>query len=416
MYVSDQSKLRAWEQQSIDHQRFAWAMLVMGILTGLAGMHFLVARPMMAEMARMKTDVQNVREDMKQLAGETVGAGETQNLLSYLRSQRQELEACRQSLIVMNDLRKQIAVAGSETVNAQATVKAMADLQQTAIALNGNAEQAEAAISRSRLMSDTLSNQHAQQVSAETALAGLVKLRDGVVAQTPSLEQASMALAGLVGHNQKLVEEAPHVATAQSGLNQLSTLRQQVETASAGVETAQATATALVAVQNTLTREGLDTELAQRHSESLMALGRDLQNVTTIEGARNNLQGLVALEQSLNGQTKSLADATETLDLLQTFQGEIARQVQVFQSLRRDLLDVALLEGTIEQAIRVIRPLSELSDLRRMNDHDVRLAAKAILHERAELARRQDQIHNIASAANPEPKPEGETLVPMPLD
>jgi hypothetical protein len=75
-------------------------------------------------------------------------------------------------------------------------------------------------------------------------------------------------------------------------------------------------------------------------------------------------------------------------------------------------MEIALMESSIARVAEVIRPLTEIVNLRRLGDDEVREAARVVLERRGSRVSRVDQD------VIPQLKPEtsGETAVPMPIE
>jgi hypothetical protein len=98
--------------------------------------------------------------------------------------------------------------------------------------------------------------------------------------------------------------------------------------------------------------------------------------------ARSNLDGLVGLKRSVLSQTGDLADAVETLETAAELHHQFEDTVQSFDRVRRWMTEVLLFESTVERAVAAIKPLVELTNLRRMSAVELRQAARSITEGR----------------------------------
>ena len=71
-----------------------------------------------------------------------------------------------------------------------------------------------------------------------------------------------------------------------------------------------------------------------------------------------------------------------SLELLADFQDEFNFQVGKLEGMQQSLTQLILLESTVAHTVRMIEPLAELTGLRRLNDDEVREAARVILDRR----------------------------------
>jgi hypothetical protein len=76
--------------------------------------------------------------------------------------------------------------------------------------------------------------------------------------------------------------------------------------------------------------------------------------------------------------------------------------------MRQDLMELALMQTTIGRVVQVLEPLTEIGQLRRMSDAEVRAAAKTILEQRSTRISSRPQAAGAPT--------ETATTVPQPQD
>ena len=91
---------------------------------------------------------------------------------------------------------------------------------------------------------------------------------------------------------------------------------------------------------------------------------------------------MLRLQAELGQQTDRVASAIHNLELLDDFQSEVSTHVQSLAGLRRTLVELAMMETTVGRVAQVMAPLTELSNLRRLSQSEVREAARVILNGR----------------------------------
>jgi hypothetical protein len=107
-------------------------------------------------------------------------------------------------------------------------------------------------------------------------------------------------------------------------------------------------------------------------------VGDQLDIATSLQ----NLDGMLKMQTRLANQSRTVADAIQTLELLSGFRDEIAAQIQSLGELRHDLVEISLMETSVAKVARMMKPLVELGNLRRLSDDEVRHAARSILEGR----------------------------------
>jgi hypothetical protein len=116
----------------------------------------------------------------------------------------------------------------------------------------------------------------------------------------------------------------------------------------------------------------------------LSALRERLQKESASVGqAKASLDGLATLKDNLLARTGDLADAVETLETLGDLEHQLVDSVQSFDRVRRWLVEVVLFEPAVERAVTMLKPLTDLSNLRRLNPAELRQAARTVADQRA---------------------------------
>ena len=115
------------------------------------------------------------------------------------------------------------------------------------------------------------------------------------------------------------------------------------------------------------------------------------------------MRQLLTLEESLRNRSDNIADAVEALEVLTDLQQDIREHIETLGGMRRDLMEVVLLESSVARVVRMLGPLTELARLRRLSGDEIRAAARSITSQRS--ARQ----HQPTRRAIPEPVPGEQT-------
>ena len=124
--------------------------------------------------------------------------------------------------------------------------------------------------------------------------------------------------------------------------------------------------------------------MAEQNIEHLITMQEQLATDERLQlfEAAANVERLINIQAEIASQTDRLVDSITALELLGDFQGEFNGQLSNVEEMRRQLTELILLQTTIDQALEVVEPISELGDLRRLDTGEIREAARMILDQR----------------------------------
>ena len=74
------------------------------------------------------------------------------------------------------------------------------------------------------------------------------------------------------------------------------------------------------------------------------------------------------------------------------FRTEVAAHVKSLDTLRRTLMDIAMMESTLGRVAQVVEPLTQIGNLRRLGEEEVREAARVILDRRMTRLSQSDAV------------------------
>ncbi len=308
--------------------RRTWWIAGFAVGLALVGIQLLVTQPLERRLDGVQSELVRVEQDMSELVGAGNGAWETNDLLSGLQRQSDQLDATRSALETIRSFREQVQQQAAGVDTAREVLEQLAALQD-------------------RLVDDGAANQQ-----AVTELNRLVAIRDLAIAHTDQTDQALKELA-------RWNQVTRHLGNAHESINQLVALRDAILAGTTETDQAQLTLDRLVILQDTLNSQ----------SEHLA-------------NAQDNLDQLLTLQNSLGSQSDAIADSIVTLETLTDLQQDIRGHVDSLQGMRRDLMEVVLLESSVARVVRMLGPLTELVKLRRLGNADLQAAARSISKQR----------------------------------
>ena len=352
----------------VDNNRpVMWGMLTAGLAIGFMGMYFSVTRPMSMRMQMVESNLSLMQAEMHQLVGTRDNIWKTNDLLTGLRQQQRQLAEVEQSLVAIKQVNNEVIALSSNHELAMRTIHEVETLQTALIENKSSMAQSREVIANIAMLQQSVvklgSSAQSQQsgiVAATKALSDVEKLTSRVISQKELIAQAD---------------------TVIDSVDELSSLLiQQEEPLSASKNVV----TDMAALQGDLVRQGemipvsLDTVQKMASLETALA-GRDQ---ATVMQAASNLKEMMKFQDELSAGGQRITDAIQTIELLEGFQAEIEIQTGLLSKMRRDLMEITFLESTVNQTLLVLKPLIQLSDLRRMSNTEIREAARVILDRR----------------------------------
>jgi len=327
-----------------------WWIAGGAVVLALVGIQMLVTQPLARRLVGVQQHLVRVERDMTELVGAGDGIWETSDLLSGLADQSARLDATRTALDSIRDFREQVENEAAALDEARGVLVQLTTLQNRLVDESAGHREAMASLNR------------------------LVQLRDVAVAGVERTDRAVTEVTRLQGI-------ADDLDQAHDRFEQLVALRDAILNGGDDTDEAHATLDQLVLLQDSLNTHSSDVDVAGK-----------------------NLEELLALEESLRTRSEDIASAVEALEVLTDLQRDIREHVQSLSGMRRDLMEVVLLQGTVARVVRILGPLSELAHLRRLSAVEIRAAARSISRQRAnEQAHRSIHRPEIESAATGDP-------------
>lgn len=432
-----------------------WAWFGAGLALGLIAVYFGATRPIAGELTRLEGQVATLERNVSKLVGKRGHVGQTNELLTALAEQGDRAEVATNALKKIAALQTQLIAQQPDTLEATQALASMSELQRQALSAPGDTADVLKAVESLNTLQDQIVAQYHGIVAARSTLDEIRRIQESArnaASQVPSARRAIEALADLKAQTlasgeriekakkvadswtaiqQQLAGAAPEIDRAHQVAGAWSVIQQQLVSAAPEVATAEQVAASWKAIQQHLVAAAPEVDRARDVGQGLAALkdevlcGNDPRQIeearttlTELSGIRERLQretaqvataktsldGLVILKDNLVSRTADLADAVETLETLGDLEHQLVDSVQSFDRVRRWLVEVVLFEPAVERAVTILKPLTDLANLRRLNPTDLRHAARSVADERA--ARVADK----SAAANRGPARDGGSL------
>jgi hypothetical protein len=323
-----------------------WAFFLVGVVVGFVAVYLLVAQPLFAQLNQMQRQVAALDADIESLAGVRHQAWEAGNLLSDLKGLKIQLHDARGTVREIRALRQDLLEESRHTAAASNALGSLAKLQEFALDQQDLASPAARSLEQLAQIQKRLVLEHAGTPRAEETLADLDRVR----------------------HD----------------LTELLALKAQIAANGAGVASARSTAGELLSLKDQIVAGGQGTEEARTNANRLFVLQEELASQgAAIPDAFSSLDRLLEIKDKLVEQTPAVADAVQNLEILTDFQEEFGEQIRGLGQMREHLMQLVLLEGTLGRVAKMLEPLSQIANVRRLGDRELREAARSILENRA---------------------------------
>ncbi|GIT29032.1 MAG: hypothetical protein Ct9H300mP1_10780 [Planctomycetaceae bacterium] len=272
-------------------------------------------KPLARQLAGVRRNLIRVEKDMADLVGARDAIWETSDLLAGIQDQSDRLDATEPRSRQTRGFREQVENAQPDSTR-HVVCGAVVRLQ------------------------DRIVDESADHQAAMTALNRLVQLRDvavtGVERKRPCRDPGD---------------------PAQGFADDLDQAHGKIEQ--------------LVDPRDAILRGGQDTDEARATLDQLVLLQDSLNtHASDVAVAKKNLSTLLALGESLRTRSNDIASAVESVEVLADLKRDIHEHVQSLSGMRRELMEVVLLQSTVARVVRILGPLSELADLRRLSPRE----------------------------------------------
>lgn len=334
---------------------FGWNMFLFAIAITMIAVNWGFLRPAAQQLDDMRAQISSLEKTVELLNQERESGDESLNLLAMLKQQGKLSQEAAQGLAEIEDLHQKLIAASTQIDRADRVIQRMTTLQEKVSRHSRLLDDTVAAIEKSNAVQQDLIDSAAASTEAELALSRLSTLR--------------MRLLRSIGY----LEEAEPILTEVNRLHQ-----SLLDTESLNQE-ASDVAEDLISLNKTLVNEGEQVLEAEFALNELIDLRTqlDAQSID-IDKSQDTLQGLVDVKDDVLAQTADIADAIETLERTADLTDQYQEATESFAAMQRWLTDVILMEPTLRRAMNTLEPISELGNLRRISQDELRQAAQVV--------------------------------------
>jgi len=210
-----------------------------------------------------------------------------------------------------------------------------------------------------------------------------VALQNRIIAASNNYERASEGITNLAELSQRMVAQSEELKVTSQRFDEFVGLANSVRTAAADLESAKTTVAELNTLTDQLVASGEKLTMAQENARVLVAMNDTLSSDSLkLEASQKNLDSLVALGTTLSNQSQHVSEAIQNLEIMDDFRTELAAHVSSLEGVRRTMMDIVMMESTLGRVAQVMEPLTQIGNLRRLSDDEMREAARVILDRR----------------------------------
>ena len=180
-----------------------------------------------------------------------------------------------------------------------------------------------------------------------------------------------------------MVAQSAELKVASSRFDEFVSLANTIKAEPTDLESARTAVAELSSLKDQLIASGETLEVAQENARTLVAMNETLGSGSLkLDASRKNLDSLVALGTTLSSQSQNVGEAIQNLEIMDDFRTELAGHVKSLEDVRRTMMEIAMMESTLGRVAQVVEPLTQIGNLRRLSDDEMREAARVILDRR----------------------------------
>lgn len=367
-------------QQSPDPTPRSYAPIVVGVTLTIIALHMVITRPLLKRIDSLNQQVLVMQSELDAVAGSQADAWRTNDLLTALTIQAERLDSADLALSRfdglagrLDQLNDRVATLSKHTDDAFKIVADFDSLHTRLTAAAGESGAIDRDLRDIEKMTDRV---------------------DAMAARTPqhrdSLDVLALQSSEMVAIATRIATEEKTIATAKSTLGELTSLASTLK--------------------KTETTDAINT------SNQLIAMGKKIAiDGTALLGPANTvLAGLRQATGGLETQGERLESLIESAEVLQDFETELAHHIRGLEDIRRELIEFAMIDSTIDRVATTLEPLTELARLRRIQPQDLQLVVDGLKEQRLEEAANAEMIAEKQEQSK-EPVRTADILVPDPV-
>lgn len=365
---------------------FAVTMLIAAAVV-FFGLQVMMVGPLKSQLSSIQARLDDSEKDMRKLVAERNQLWKTNDLLSSLQDQAKQVDSIHATLASMQTLREHVQKESLQTQNAIASFNSISALHKQ------------------------LAAQGSQTKIASSQLDSLLALRQTVTESGDKTDAALAAIDDLADITDAAIAGSTQIAEAEESITKLSELKYRMLGESDGLAAAEQGLERIVSLHKKLSTDNIAS--AEENANRLLVINDSLAAANT-EAAGVNLDGLINLESKLAAKGAEVAQSIQSLEILDDFRVEMDSHIRSIEGIRRTMVEIAMLESSVGRAARVLQPLVELSNLRRLGEREVREAARVILDQRTTRLSQNTSIAKRTPGTKLNATASSDNLVPIP--
>ena len=334
------------------------------------------AHKTLSDLASLKNDLVRAGDQTDQATATMSAIESLQARLAESADTTAEARAASDELIA---LEQDLLCHGYEVETAQETLSTLSSLKNDLVRASSGADAATAAMSaieslQTRLTQSTVTTSEARTVSDE-----LLALKDDLLIHGYEVDTARETLSDLACLKDDLVQAQEGTQTATAAMSTIQSLFSKLADSADAALDAQWVGNQLLTLQQDLLGQQYEIAPAQKALDGLVSIRKELATEgDQIEDAQQRAEGLLTLKDTVVTQTRDLADAIETLELTSDLHDQFHEAALSFGQIRSWMVELAMLQPTFQRAMDALQPLTELGNLRRLDDGQLRDVAEAM--------------------------------------
>ena len=382
-------------------RRFMWICMTMSLAVVFFGMQLMMVGPLKGRLDGIEARLAESDGNMKKLVAGRDSVWKTNNLLTSIEEQGSHLQKVEKSLADIQNLRSSIQREAESSSVALAALDRISTVQDRLVA--GQQQTLEAATQVTKLdelLTSLIKGGENTEV-AHNSIDGIMALQNRVIAASNNYEQASEGVTILADLTQRMAAQSEELKIASARFDEFVGLTHSIQVAAINLESAKTTVAEISTLQNELVASGETLTIAQNNARGLVAMQGTLSGDSQkLEMSRQNLDSLIAMGASLSTQSQQVAEAIQNLEIMDDFRTELAVHVKSLDGVRRTMMDIAMMESTLSRVAKVVEPLTQIGNLRRLSDDEMREAARVILDRRVTRFSQSDSLLETGDARN----------------
>ncbi|MCX7387140.1 MAG: hypothetical protein NTX48_10795 [Planctomycetales bacterium] len=378
-----------------------WICMTMSLAVVFFGMQLMMVGPLKGRLDGIEARLAESDGNMKKLVAGRDSVWKTNNLLTSIEEQGSHLQKVEKSLADIQNLRSSIQREAESSSVALAALDRISTVQDRLVA--GQQQTLEAATQVTKLdelLTSLIKGGENTEV-AHNSIDGIMALQNRVIAASNNYEQASEGVTNLADLTQRMAAQSEELKIASARFDEFVGLTHSIQVAAINLESAKTTVAEISTLQNELVASGETLTIAQNNARGLVAMQGTLSGDSQkLEMSRQNLDSLIAMGASLSTQSQQVAEAIQNLEIMDDFRTELAVHVKSLDGVRRTMMDIAMMESTLSRVAKVVEPLTQIGNLRRLSDDEMREAARVILDRRVTRFSQSDSLLETGAARN----------------